>query len=70
VGDTSILANELHTTPPPEFAQLSDTDLARFTQLVADAKLKRDADVQEAIDESLTALPAMLRTPVRKVLGL
>lgn len=66
----SELRTATGATPPAEFDRLSPEHHADLAGLVASAARRRSQALGQAIDESLRHIPALLRGPVRKSLGL
>jgi len=64
------LAAALGATPPPEFATLAAADADTLAETVQRAVAERDASIDRAIDDSLRHLPALLRGPVKRALGI
>lgn len=63
------LAEVVRATPPEEFGVLSDGDSAGLAAAVERAAAERTALIDRAIDDSLRHLPALLRGPVKRALG-
>ena len=63
------LAAALRATPPTGFAALSGDDAAALAAIVEQAVADRDALIDRAIDDSLRHIPALLRGPVKRALG-
>ena len=63
------LAEAIEATPPAEFAALSDEESAALAGLVARAAAERAALIDRAIADSLRHLPALIRGPVKRALG-
>ena len=67
--DVGTLAAAIGAPPPDAFAALSADDQAALAALVERAVADRDALIDRAIDDSLRHLPALLRGPVKRALG-
>jgi hypothetical protein len=63
------LADAVRATPPDAFEALSAQDIAALAGIVERAAAERDALIDRAIDDSLRHLPALLRGPVKRALG-
>lgn len=63
------LAAELGVDLPNGFRQLSAEHLAALAEALAATRETQLAALDEATQQALEHLPAMLRKPVRKVLG-
>lgn len=63
------LAAALGATPPPAFAELSADDATALAATVEQAAADRDALIDRAIEDSLRHIPALLRGPVKRALG-
>ncbi|MGB3326688.1 MAG: hypothetical protein WBB05_29315 [Mycolicibacterium fortuitum] len=48
---------------------ISDGDAATLLALMVSARTSLHTDVEDAVDRGLQLLPALIRLPVRKVLG-
>lgn len=66
---TTKLAEAVSADPPAEFAALPADDLAALAAVVERAAADRDALIDRAIDDSLRHIPALLRGPVKRALG-
>jgi hypothetical protein len=66
----TTLGDAIRATPPPEFSELSDDEAAALAGLVEHAAAERAALIDRAIDDSLRYLPALLRGPVKRALGI
>ena len=66
---TGTLAAALGAAPPEAFAALSADDEAALAAVVERAVADRDALIDRAIDDSLRHIPALLRGPVKRALG-
>ena len=64
------LDQTLGTPLPAEFEQLPEPDLARLDAALRAARDRRATELDRAVGDSLHHLPALLRGPVRRVLGL
>jgi hypothetical protein len=65
----TALAEAIKSTPPAEFAGLSEEDATALAGLVEHAAADRAALIERAIDGSLRHLPPLIRGPVKRVLG-
>lgn len=63
------LAAAIGAEPPEQFAALSAEDRLALAETVEAATAERNALIDRAIDDSLRHLPAVLRGPVKRVLG-
>jgi hypothetical protein len=63
------LAAAIGARPPDAFAALSAGDAAALAATVEQATAEREALIDRAIEDSLRHLPAPLRGPVKRVLG-
>lgn len=68
--ETSFLARELGGDPPEAFGVLSTGDLATLTSALRAARARQKVQLDEALTRALEHVPALMRLPVRKVLGL
>jgi hypothetical protein len=66
---SSRLAEAIGTTPPQALAALSAADATSLAAAVERAVADRDALIDRAIEDSLRHLPALLRGPVKRALG-
>lgn len=66
----SDLTSATGAAPPSEFDRLAAEHHAHLSDLVESAARRRSEALGRAIDESLRHIPALLRGPVRKSLGL
>lgn len=66
----TTLAQAIKGAPPAEFAQLSDEDATALAGLVEHAAAERAALIDRAIEDSLRHLPALIREPVKRALGI
>ncbi|HEV7206362.1 MAG TPA: hypothetical protein VGN18_17280 [Jatrophihabitans sp.] len=66
----SDLESATGTPPPDEFVRLDPDQHAHLADLVESAARRRSEALGQAIDESLRHIPALLRGPVRRSLGL
>lgn len=63
------LTAALGARPPAEFDALSVAERAHLATLLDSAREDRTRAMNTAITDSLRVLPAVLRGPVRKVMG-
>jgi hypothetical protein len=68
-GDSQRLAAAIGAAPPDAFAALSADDAASLAGTVERATADRDALIDRAIEDSLRHIPALLRGPVKRALG-
>jgi hypothetical protein len=64
------LTSELGGTPPVEFAALPAASLASLASQLREARLRQKQQLDEALTRALEHVPALMRMPIRKVLGL
>ena len=69
VTTVSELSQALGAAPPPELDVLTEQEQAALAELVTAAAQRRSELLDTAIDESLRHLPALVRGPVKRVLG-
>jgi len=67
--DGDPLAVAIGATPPDAFTALSADDTAVLAATVERAIADRDALIDRAIEDSLRHIPALLRGPVKRALG-
>jgi hypothetical protein len=67
--DSDPLAAALGSAPPAEFQALSAEQTAALAAAVERAAVDREAQIDRAIEASLRHLPALLRGPVKRALG-
>ncbi|MGQ0622843.1 MAG: hypothetical protein ACT4QA_23550 [Panacagrimonas sp.] len=67
---TGPLAIELGRDPPAAFATLAADDLAALTSALRAARLRQSEQLDAALTRALEHVPALMRFPVRKVLGI
>ncbi|MBF6331286.1 hypothetical protein [Nocardia transvalensis] len=65
-----VLARTLGAALPPEFATLSDAELAELDRLLRAAQARRSNNLAGAIDSSMDFIPRLMRPAVKKALGL
>ncbi|CAM3958954.1 hypothetical protein [Smaragdicoccus niigatensis] len=63
------LAAELGATPPDGFAKLSIEQIKDLAVALRDIKRTQGAAIDESTEASISALPLMLRAPVRAIVG-
>ena len=56
-------------TPPAEFSDLSADELALLDNVLRTAREQRSTELAQAIEAALRSLPALVRGPVRKIMG-
>ena len=65
------LEAQLGAAPPPGLAEaLGDEDLGRLARTVAAARRDQSRALAEAGEAGLSFVPALLRGPVKKIVGL
>jgi hypothetical protein len=67
--ERSPLAAAIGAAPPEAFATLSAEDATVLADTVERATAERAALIDRAIEDSLRHLPALLRGPVKRALG-
>ena len=67
--DRDSLAAAIGAAPPPAFADLADEHATALAATVERAAADRDALLDRAIEDSLRHIPALLRGPVKRALG-
>ena len=65
----TTLAEAVGATPPEEFSALSAEESAALAGIVERAAAERAGLIDRAIEDSLRHLPALLRGPVKRALG-
>ena len=68
--ERSPLAAAIGAAPPDAFATLSAVDATALADTVQRATAERAALIDRAIEDSLRHLPALLRGPVKRALGI
>jgi hypothetical protein len=66
----TTLAKAIKGKPPAEFADLSDEEATALAGLVEHAAAERARLIDRAIEDSLRHLPALVRGPVKRALGI
>jgi len=69
-SDFELLARELGGDPPETFHALPADGLASLTAALRAARARQKKQLDEALTKALEHVPALMRLPVRKVLGL
>ncbi|TDU28463.1 hypothetical protein DFR24_2835 [Panacagrimonas perspica] len=69
-SDFELLARELGGDPPETFHALPQDGLASLTAALRAARARQKKQLDEALTKALEHVPALMRLPVRKVLGL
>lgn len=64
------LARELGGDPPEAFSALPKDALAALTAALRAARSRQKNELDTALTKALEHVPALMRLPVRKVLGL
>lgn len=68
-GKAELLADFTNDTARPLLDKLGEPALTVFAERYLAARSGRDEQVDRATDAALRHLPALLRRPVRKILG-
>lgn len=68
--EVEALARELGSKPPAAFAALTPADLNALAGALRTARAHQKKQLDEALTRALEHVPALMRLPVRKVLGL
>lgn len=63
-----LLAAEVRGVEPV-IDRMSDDDTETLLTLMVDARTSLDSDIDQAVDRALEMVPALLRRPIRKVIG-
>ena len=66
----TTLAEAIKVRPPADFSGLSDDEATALAGLVEHAAAERTALIDRAIEDSLRHLPALVRGPVKRALGI
>lgn len=66
----SALQRELGSAPPPAFDALPAGTLEHLATALSAARLRQQAELDQALTRALEYVPALMRRPVRKILGL
>lgn len=69
-SDFELLAKELGGDPPESFHALPPDALSALTVALRAARSRQKKQLDEALTQALEHVPALMRLPVRKVLGL
>ena len=69
ISNMDALAQELGGPPPPGFSKLSSDQLQDLIVALHEIKRSQSAEIDEATESSIKALPLMLRAPVRAIVG-
>jgi hypothetical protein len=69
-ADVETLARELGGDPPEAFNVLPKDALSALTAAMRAARARQSRQLDEALTKALEHVPALMRLPVRKVLGL
>lgn len=64
------LRRELGSAPPAAFETLTAQDGDRLAEALKAARLRQQAELDQALTRALEYVPALMRGPVRKILGL
>ncbi|WP_420464609.1 hypothetical protein [Panacagrimonas sp.] len=67
---TDALRRELGSPPPAAFGALPDAVCKRLAEALRDARLRQQQELDQALTRALEYVPALMRRPVRKILGL
>ncbi|AEF42415.1 hypothetical protein [Hoyosella subflava] len=68
-GVLEQLAHELGGGVPAAAAQLDHASQEKLVRLIRDAQHRQGAALKQAADDGFDSLPALLRRPVKKILG-
>ena len=69
-SDIEVLARELGGDPPEAFNVLPKDALSALTAAMRAARARQKGQLDDALTKALEHVPAMMRLPVRKILGL
>ena len=69
-GEFEALARELGGDPPETFHALSPDALSSLTVALRAARSRQKRQLDEALTAALEHVPALMRMPIRKILGL
>lgn len=69
-ADIEILARELGTDLPEAFDALSKSELAALTAAMRAARSRQKNQLDGALSKALEHVPALMRGPIRRILGL
>lgn len=64
------LASAIGAPPPLEFDVLGAAERAALAETVERAAARRSAHINRAIEDSLRHIPALIRGPVKRALGI
>ncbi len=64
------LSADLRADLPPELGSLRDDELVILHKAFTEARQQQAQEMDEALTKALEHVPAMMRGPVRKILGL
>ena len=64
------LRHELGSEPPEIFARLPDAALESLGKALHAARQRQRQELDQALTHALEYVPALMRRPVRKILGL
>lgn len=64
------LASEIGGRLPAEFDRLSEQQVQALSAAYLNARDRQSAELDEALSRALEHVPALMRRPVRKILGL
>ncbi|MGB0955065.1 MAG: hypothetical protein ACPGZP_03595 [Panacagrimonas sp.] len=70
VGIFRALSEQPGACPPPSFSELDEADLETLRQSLRAAAQMQSAELDEALTKALDHVPALMRRPLRKILGL
>ncbi len=66
----STLQRELGSAPPPAFDTLPAETLEHLATALNAVRLRQQAELDQALTGALEYVPALMRRPVSKILGL
>jgi hypothetical protein len=69
-GDFEALARELGGDPPETFHALPPGAISALTVALRAARSRQKRQLDEALTAALEHVPALMRLPIRKILGL
>jgi hypothetical protein len=69
-SDFELLARELGGDPPETFQALPQDALSALTAALRAARSRQKKQLDEALTKALEHVPALMRMPIRKILGL
>lgn len=66
----AALTRELGAPPPAAFAELPAAELEQLAEALKAARQRQRSELDQALTHALEYVPALMRRPVRKILGL